>query len=212
MEVRNEKPTRGIPRWVGYIVVAAALLAAGGVLLKWGSAQAWHGPPPDGPNVVLMDLPPIQQPPALSAGAAALHDDDEVIGVAAGGRHRAYLISALVPIDGHVVNDLLGGVPVTVSYCDRRDLVRVFTDPTGTRPLAVAVGGWTGQYTHGCMLLRLGSARYRHDDGRPLADGEAPFPYPDAEYQRTTWKRWRDAHPDTDVYVGEPTTPPEQGG
>lgn len=108
-------------------------------------------------------------------------------------------------MERHVVNDLLGRLPVTVTYCDRTDCVAVFTGPGGGLPLAVAVGGWAGHYDEGGLLLRVGAALYRQDTGAPWGDDSgAPFPYARAECERTTWGHWREEHPDTDVYVGEP--------
>jgi hypothetical protein len=169
------------------------------------------GPTPDpaGADVELEDVPGIRQPSALPAGSAHLRDNTEVIGVSASGRHRAYVIDALVRRERHVVNDQLGGAPVTVTYCDRTNCARVFTEPRGGGPLEVAGGGWIGRYEEGCMLLRIGPDRYRQDTGLPLAKGAPPFPYARAEFVRTTWKQWREAHPDTDVYVGEPPSAPD---
>jgi hypothetical protein len=150
----------------------------------------------------------IQKPPAVPAASADLKDDSEVVGISAGGRHRAFLISRLGTVRSHVVNDLLGDQPVTVTYCSRTECIRVFTGPMG-EPLAVAVGGWDNREGREGLILRLGSRLYRQDTGGPAEDGTAaPFPYPTADYERTTWGRWRDAHPDTDVYIGE--TSPDQ--
>jgi hypothetical protein len=184
------------------------LLAGAGVTTFVRFRPADEAPDPAGTDIVLEDLPGIRQPPALPAGAAHLRDNTEVIGVAAAGRHRAYVIDALVRREQHVVNDQLGGAPVTVTYCDRTDCARVFTDARGGGPLDVASGGWVGRYEEGCMLLRVGSDRYRQDTGLPLAKDAPPFPLARAEFVRTTWKEWREAHPDTDVYVGEPPSVP----
>jgi hypothetical protein len=127
-----------------------------------------------------------------------------VIGVTAGNRHRAYAIAALWNIDDHVVNDVVGGVPVTVAYCNRTECTKVFTSPSGNQPLEVAVGGFVGtpgSSLDGAMLLRLGSSYYLQDTGEQLS-GWSSFPYPEAEFERTTWGKWRKAHPDTDVVSG----------
>jgi hypothetical protein len=55
------------------------------------------------------------------------------------------------------------------------------------------------------MLLRVGTDHYYHDSGAPL-DGWGDFPYPETDFERTTWGLWRRAHPDTDVVVGPPAT------
>ena len=112
------------------------------------------------------------------------------------------------PAVRHVINDVVGGKPITVTYCDATDCVAVFTDPTGHEALEIAVGGWTGRSvsskSEGSMLLRVGSTLYRQDTKQPLEEKDsAPFPYSEANFVRTTWQQWREAHADTDVYIGE---------
>jgi hypothetical protein len=51
------------------------------------------------------------------------------------------------------------------------------------------------------LLLSIGAAHYRQDTGEALEADAPPFPYTQLNYQRTTWKQWRTAHPDTDVYL-----------
>jgi hypothetical protein len=159
-------------------------------------------------DYALVNWPVIQRPTALPAEQVALADDTVVIGVEAGGRWRAYVLQAFYRPGRHVINDLLGGKPITVTYCDMTDCLAVFTEPDATEPLDVAAGGWQGQFERGkplgTMLLRVGSTWYRQDSGQPLADnGDNPFPYTKTDFMRTTWKDWFDEHPDTDVYVGE---------
>src|SRR5262249_62420187 len=71
------------------------------------------------PQVLAVVLTPVVQlPMTVPADAASVPDDAVVIGVEAGGRHRAYLLEALYPSASHVINDLVGGKPITVAYCD----------------------------------------------------------------------------------------------
>jgi hypothetical protein len=182
---------------------AAVFLSCGGAaLVLWCWLGGWGAASGDSPPFEPVDQPVIQTAPALPAGSAGLRDDDEVIGVAAGGRHRAYLVAALAPVELHVVNDELGGVPVTVAYCDRTDCVHAYTGPHGKGPLDIGVGGYLGVYDAGSMVLRVGSQLYRQDTGLALGQEASPFPYAETGFERTTWKAWRAAHPDTDVYVG----------
>ena len=88
----------------------------------------------------------------------------------------------------HVINDVVGQVPVTVSYCNRTDCVRVFTTGDDShQPLDVGVGG----FADGKMLLHLAHRNFRQDSRE--------IPLPSLEFERTTWKSWKTAHPDTDV-------------
>src|SRR5688572_9755512 len=109
-------------------IVALTGFVAAGAGLAW---VALAGGGADHPPVKLLELRPVRMPAAVVAGDTWLPDDAPVIGVSAGGRHRAYAISAFLAIDRHVANDMLNGVPVTVAYCDLTDCVRVYTDPDG---------------------------------------------------------------------------------
>jgi hypothetical protein len=154
----------------------------------------------------LLDRPAVRHPPVVPAGEAGLADGAAVIGLSEGGRHRAYVLAGLAPVDRHVLNDTLGGRPVTVTYCDRTGRAAVFTGPPGGEPLDVAVGGWDGGTAAGCLLLRVGPVWYRQDTGAAVGGGpDGRFPYPRHAFVRTTWGEWRAAHPDTDVYLGPPS-------
>ena len=203
---------------IGLVVVLAVpvVFAIGviAIIAEWdaGYARLLRKVPPASNKIrqTLVDYPGIQVPPAVSAASAKLSENALVIGVSAGGQDRAYLVSALMPLTQHIINDSLGGRPVTVTYCDRTDHAEVFTDPTSDKPLDVATGGWVGtDWHHGCMLLRVGGTRYRQDTGDAVGDAPAPsIPYPRHEFVRTTWGQWWHLHPDTDVYLGSRSATP----
>src|SRR5262245_54789227 len=86
-------------------------------------------------------MPGVIRPPVQPAAAAQLPDDAPVVGVLAGDTPRAYLVSALSKMTQHVINDVLADTPVTVTYCDRTDCVRVYTADTPGAPLAIDLGG-----------------------------------------------------------------------
>jgi hypothetical protein len=44
-------------------------------------------------------------------------------------------------------------------------------------------------------VFAKGSRMDRTVDKTPL-----PFPYQEMTFERTTWKKWKEKHPDTDVY------------
>ena len=192
-------------------------------------ARSGNGAPADGPPVATPDgrpgaVPPgrhmrpftlevngILRPATLEADEARVSDDRVVIGVRVGMMARAYLLSAfgennlqfpigrtgIAMIDAqdeaalarHVVNDIVGGQPITVTYCGLQQCARVLTEVNRGAPLDVAVGGWDD----GLLLFIDGSRMPQRSDGIPLED--VPF-------ELTTWKEWRDEHPQTDVYVG----------
>jgi hypothetical protein len=166
------------------------------------------------PDPVLVDLPGVRLPAALPADQAPLRDEAPVVGVEVGGQCRAYALAAFAPAGRgygrHVVNDLIGTTPITVTFCDRTECARVFIGPEGGTPLDIGVGGWTGDGERGAMLLKVGDARYYQATGRPLGGGEN-IPYAEAQFLWTTWGQWREAHPDTAVYVGDPPYRPQGG-
>ena len=86
-------------------------------------------------------MPGIVRPPVVGADASGLRPDEEVFGLVVGGRARAYRLDALRDRSKHVVNDLVGGVPVTVAYCDVSDCVSAYRGPEASGPLDVSIGG-----------------------------------------------------------------------
>jgi hypothetical protein len=149
--------------------------------------------------------PGIDRPPTVTAAESGLADDAEVIGVSSEGQHRAYLVKAFEGPTRHVVNDLVGGVPVSVTHCDRTDCTRAFTGPRRDAPLPLATGGVVRDH----LLLRTREGFYFQETGESMVPGEDKrLPYSDLPFVRTTWKAWREEHPDTDVYVG-PAPEPE---
>jgi hypothetical protein len=134
-----------------------------------------------------------------------------VIGVFAAGRARAYLLEAFErgPAS-HLVNDVLGGVPISVSHCDISGYTRVFTGATPGQPLELIMGGLKDSR----MLLKCDGRLYRQETSQPLDESDPAFPFRVFPANLTEWGEWRHAHPETDVYMGaiEEATPPEAGG
>lgn len=171
------------------------LPSAGGALVGLDSGRTFLAPSAD------FEAPGIDRPPAVPAADAALADNEAVVGVSAGGRRRAYSVRALArTAESHIVNDVLDGVPVSVTYCDIYRCTRVFTGGPPGEPLDLSQGG----LTDGGMVLKSGSHTYRQDSGEALEPGGSPLRYGSLPCEETTWGAWRHAHPDTDVYTGEP--------
>jgi Protein of unknown function (DUF3179) len=197
-------------RWLLLAVVPFALASAG----CQKKVVAVGTPAPSDPMMMTPFIMPGQyQPPTVPAEVAELDDDEEVIGISVNGRHRAYRLRAMASITCHVINDLFDDTPVSVTYCDQNECVRAFTgDPDGDS-LPIMLGGRARR-----MVLRVGNSFYFQDDVEPFNHKRMPpFPYPNYPYERTTWKKWRDAHPDTDVFVASNYNPlmagrTEEGG
>jgi len=147
--------------------------------------------------------PGKMRPATVPAADAKLPDDELVIGVVAHGKARAYRRDAFAGLTNHVVNDMLGETPITVTHCDRNGCSRVFTGD-GNEPLNFKTGGFTDQ-----MLLYVDGIFYEQDTGRKMHDPDGTvLPYQRFDFEETTWAKWRAAHPDTDVYLGSPSMGP----
>jgi hypothetical protein len=92
------------------------------------------GPPPDG-------IPPIDHPRYVSIAAAArfLAPAEPVIAVAIDGRARAYPIQILIWHE--IVNDMLAGVPIAVTYCPLCNSAIVFDRRAAGRRLTFGTTG-----------------------------------------------------------------------
>ena len=144
------------------------------------------------------DAPGIRTPKTIPAAAAGLPDASLVVGVVAGGKARAYLIASLAKSrDHHIVNDLLGDVPVSVVHCDELNCTRAFTVAARGAPMELAQGG----RIDGDMALKSAGRSYRLETLAPYAKEDPPFEPETHPCEVTTWKKWRSLHPETDVYA-----------
>ena len=150
---------------------------------------------------------PILRPPSLAANEAKLQPDEMVIGVEVGGKAQAYRLAAFELKSGYLVNDLLGGVPVSVAYCDKSECLRVYSDPRGSEPLDLKVAGVLNNE----MIVRHGGTMYFHKSGKEVepGDGSPTLPFALINPTVTTWKEWTAKHPDTSVYIGERAVVPK---
>ena len=144
---------------------------------------------------------PISRPPSLAANEAKLPPDELVIGVEVVGKAQAYRFKGFERKNGHLVNDVVGGVPISVAYCDLTECLRVYSDPRATEPLDLNVAG----VLNGEMILRHGGKMYFHKSGREVDPSDEPssLPYQIITPTMTTWKEWTARHPDTRVYTGK---------
>jgi hypothetical protein len=180
----------------GILLLAAVVLAVlgcGGKPKPRFDAKAWAGK---------MATPgtydPIVTPAAKKASEVSLPDDTPVVGVVVNGKARAYKISALSPLHSHVVNDLIDGVPVSVTYCDLAKCLRVYSHPAQGKPLELQQ---VGRSNTG-LLLRYEGRIYAQATGKTFGSEEVELGLEQVEATETTWKAWRERYPDTDVYVG----------
>lgn len=168
---------------------------------------------PVGPDLPRDGLPAMQTPPTLPgaetrgerlSGARKLTSVDRVVGVRIGGEARAYPLWILTWHE--VCNDVLGGVPIAVTYSGLCDSVAVFDRRVAGETLNFGVSG----LIYNCNLLMF--------DRRPEARGESLWLQlqaravggPAAREERrlellpaqlTTWGAWLAAEPETSVIL-----------
>ncbi|MDR3634500.1 MAG: DUF3179 domain-containing (seleno)protein [Isosphaeraceae bacterium] len=185
----------------GEVAVAVAVLGYERATLRARQNQVTSKTAPAAPWLRIA-LPGVTHPAISKAEDSRLAGGEEVIGVAVAGRARAYRLSALAHRSRHVVNDVVDGTPVSVTYCDLSDCVRVYTTPTQNGPLDVQVAGLYGGQG---MVVRLEGEYFLQTSGAPVNPGAvgARLPYDTLPATRTTWDEWRRLHPESDVYVGD---------
>jgi len=206
MKSRPAQPFGKILRILPAAAIAIASLGCGGA----GPAPA--PPVPPGPPIRPMQFggvlpyvwmtPGVNEPTTEPAASAEIDEDAEVIGVSMDGVTRAYDVEAMSQPETHVINDRLNGVPVTITFCDRSSCARVFTKAGRKEILDFGVMGWLQDK----LLLNV--------DGSGLVQDSDEIPYDDLTFERTTWKQWKDAHPETDVFTrkGPGAAPQDQAG
>lgn len=145
------------------------------------------------PKSMERNAPGIQNPIFITAAEADLADERVVIGVVVSGEARAYLRDAFDGPTRHVVNDLFGSTPVTITHCDRRCSTRVLTQLLETqKPLNIRVGGWS--YDDAMLILIVNERKYTQT--------AADLPLADVPFSEVTWGEWRQEHPESLVYLG----------
>ena len=207
----DPKASSGLTR-LGIPILGFALLAAVSVLAVYWvertSLAAWsHKTERYVPTTSvrhMFQMAGVETPPTTSALGATLADDEPVIGIEAAGKFRAYHQVAMSGKTRHVLNDVVGGKAVTVTYCDIADCARAYGGADGSSPLHINLAG----LDEGGMILKVDEVAYYQQTGEPAdpTTGKAPppFPYPSFPLTRTTWGEWKTLHPDTDLYVYNP--------
>lgn len=132
--------------------------------------------------------PGLRRPRVDRPGKTRIADETFVIGVTVADHHRAYSCVSMSNPLAHVINDLIRGVPVTVTYCDRTLTARVLTANDCNEPLNVNFHGIIGDQ----MKIEI--------DGRVVDQTARDLPLADIEFTQTTWGQWKESHPTSDVY------------
>ncbi len=151
-------------------------------------------------GVKLDGIPALEDPPRVPAAEAGFLGDHELVfGVSVGGAHHAYPLRYLSWHE--MVNDVVGGEPVTLSFCTLCNS-------------GIAYSGKTpegGRRTFGTSGLLYRSNKLMFDrqtytlwsnlTGEPVVGrlAQSPVRLEVLPATVTTWEGWRSAHPDTTV-------------
>ena len=138
-----------------------------------------------------MITPGISRPTLYTAKDVNLPEDAMIIGCMIDGQARAYLQEAMTPVTANVVNDMVGQLPVTVTFCNQTDCVRVFAAETSEEPIDMKTAGFSNSE----MVLML--------DGISHSHSSTAIPLKDVDFVRTLWIAWKVEHPETKVFLGD---------
>jgi len=137
------------------------------------------------------EIPGVDSPQFRDISQATLAESAEVVGVCVNGLARAYPLSRLKKVNQHIVNDLIDGRPVSITYCDLADRVRVLTWKHHGYRIPLSVGGLDENRQ---LLLLFGDGERFRQDTREL-------PLEDYPFVRVTLGDWSARHPRSLVFV-----------
>ena len=181
----------------------------------------------------LIQLPPPdeadeQTVPLIHAGVVNLQtepaDTDQVqlnqkvIGITVGDKARAYLLAAMDTELRTVVNDLIEGTPVTVTYYPFESIehepetrVRVLVDEHGSAALVMGLAGiengdmkiYCQEHEYLQMKSKIWVWHDENEDGERRRDEIHALV--DHDFEVKTWGEWKKEHPETDIFLGKGT-------
>lgn len=146
------------------------------------------GPPPDG-------IPPIDDPRFLDAADVDfLADDEPVLALEIDGDARAYPIQIMTWHE--IVNDTVGGVPVTLSYCPLCNSAVAYDRRLGDRILDF---GTSGSLYRSALVMydRQTESLWSHFTGQAIVGALAGEEVEVLPASIVSWADWRNAHPDS---------------
>ena len=148
-----------------------------------------------------LSYPGVTLPETFPAEMVSIPENAEVVGIEANGLHRAYLLMGMFEPQRHIVNDVVGGIPVSVAFCNLRNCVTAYTSADGSQePLDLGVGG----LVHRQLVLSTNGSVYLQEprEGTTVVMQPDQFPHEKYPFERSTWGAWRARHPDTEIYLG----------
>ena len=151
------------------------------------------GPPRDG-------IPPIDNPEfeSVSDASSYMTEHEPVLSVEIGGEARAYPLAVLIWHE--IVNDELGGVPITVTYCPLCNTAIVF-DRRVSAAEQVLDFGTTGYLRHSDMVMwdRQTESWWQQITGEAIVGEFTGTKLDFLPATLVSWRDFRDAFPDGSV-------------
>ena len=148
------------------------------------------GPPKDG--IPALDMPDV----IMAAAADYLDDTDRVLGINIGGRARAYPIRILNHHE--IVNDVIGGEVITVTWCPLCGSGIAFESEVEGRGLDFGVSGLLNN-SDVLMYDRQTPSLWSQIMKTAISGDLKGSKLTAISLVHTTWRDWRSRHPDTDV-------------
>jgi len=146
-------------------------------------------------NPVKDGIPALDSPQFVSPAETQFGDQELIIGLEINGDARAYPYAIL---NWHeIVNDVVGGVPVAVTYCPLCETNSVFIRKLGGLETTFGVSG--GLY-HSCLVMydRTTESLWVQPWGTPIAGKHLSSPQLErVPAVRTTLGQWKKSHPNT---------------
>lgn len=147
------------------------------------------GPPRDG-------IPSIDRPKFISVEEAGLEDGEFVLGLSINGDVRAYPLSILVWHE--IVNDVVGGEPVAVTYCPL-----CFTNQVFKRTIdgQVVEFGTSGKLYNSNLVMydRATESLWSQALGQAIAGERAGYKLERLPFDVAYWSEWKVLYPQSKV-------------
>ena len=115
---------------------------------------------------------------------SSLDDQDEVITLIIGDQHYAFPKRWMTGMSEHVVSEVYEDLPITVTYCNESECVRVFQGQVGEEKLDIMQAGLAA----GHMAILV--------DGQSFLQEAEDIPYSEYPFELMLWGEWKTNHPD----------------
>jgi hypothetical protein len=149
------------------------------------------GPPPDG-------IPPLDEPKfrSIEESEDSLDETEPVIALAIDGDARAYPVDIMIWHE--IVNDTVGGIPVTVTYCPLCNSAVTYERTIGGTETTFGTSG--SLYASALVMYdRATESLWTHLDGRAIAGTLAGTELEAIPSPLLSWADFKAAYPDGQV-------------